>query len=440
MATILTLHNLLLAAGLGGLIGLERERVLHLTTALTKKKNGGRSFAGIRTFMLVSLLGLTGAGLAQSFGSSALFLIFGAFVLLLLAAYSFASFRQGEGSILTELDALLTFFVGVLVGSGETKIAVTLAVLVILISALRTPLHHFVETVQEHEFFSTLKFAAIAILILPLLPDVNYDAQIFQFLNLTNETLATGFAVFNPYKIWFLVVVVSAISFIGYFLTKFFGTKGLELSGAIGGIYSSTTTCLSLAEKSQTEKQAPNHFLAAFFFAYAAMLPRVLSELSLLNQEFFETVLRPLILLLLVIAAIGFWWHQAASRTVKPTHTVPAGNPFQLISAIKMALFVVIAILLAKLVLTYLDPHWIFVLAFVLGLTKMDPLVVMLAALVGTEIELATGLTALAIGITANGLQKTATLYFFGNRKLVQPWLAGISIIAVATFGIVKFF
>lgn len=66
---------------------------------------------------------------------------------------------------------------------------------------------------------TTLKFAAIAFVILPLLPSEKYSfASLFEAFGLS-QARALDFAFwttpfFNPYSIWFFVVVMSAISFI----------------------------------------------------------------------------------------------------------------------------------------------------------------------------------------------------------------------------------
>lgn len=428
MLTTLTIQNLLLATVLGGLIGLERERVIHL---LKTQAKSAHHFAGIRTFILIAIWGLVASSLVEIWGAWTVIAGLAALTTLLVSAHVHSWLRLGEGSILTELDALIVFCIGVLVGQDMPSIALSLTVIVALVSALRHPLHHFAETVQDAEFLSTLKFAAIAILILPLLPDRNFDAEIFGFLGL--GTGAHSFMILNPYKIWLMVVAISGISFAGYFLNKFFGNRGIEIGSFLGGLYSSTTTALTLAEKSKLKPKIIWSFLAALLFAYAAMVPRALLEIRAINSEFFTAAVQPIGLVFLSTLALGALFFHHAKKEAQFTHAVVAQNPFSVRSALLMAIFVVIVIVLAKIIIGYLDPRLLYVLAIVLGFAKMDPLVVTISAVAGIDAGMTESVSILALGMLANGLQKTLTLYFFGNRRLIMPWL--ICMLALGLIG-----
>ena len=51
-----------------------------------------------------------------------------------------------------------------------------------------------------------------------------------------------------------MVVFISGISFAGYILVKWFGEKGIEMTGIFGGLVSSTAVATSFAERSKKEK------------------------------------------------------------------------------------------------------------------------------------------------------------------------------------------
>lgn len=83
--------------------------------------------------------------------------------------------------------------------------------------------------ISKDELRTTLKFAAIAFVILPLLPDERFSvADILR--NISGGSLDPHFAIttfdfFNPYSIWFFVVIMSGVSYLGYILTKFVGSN-----------------------------------------------------------------------------------------------------------------------------------------------------------------------------------------------------------------------
>src|SRR5262249_59134792 len=92
--------------------------------------------------------------------------------------------------------------------------------------AAKEELHQFaLRTISRHEFGDTLKFLALIFVIYPLLPSGGYGP--FQF--------------FEPRKIWLFVILVSGVSYVGYFLTKFLKPgQGEMLTAVVGGLASTT--------------------------------------------------------------------------------------------------------------------------------------------------------------------------------------------------------
>jgi len=90
------------ALGLGMLIGLERERT----------RDQRQSFAGVRTFALVALLGAT-AVFTGIHSGLAWFpaVVFASIAGLIVAAYIMTA-RAGDLGMTTEVSVLLTFFIG----------------------------------------------------------------------------------------------------------------------------------------------------------------------------------------------------------------------------------------------------------------------------------------------------------------------------------------
>ena len=108
------------ALGLGMLIGLERERT----------RGEERTFAGVRTFSLVALLGATAVYAGER---SELTWIVGldflAVMELVVTAYKVTS-KNGSIGATTEFSLLITFFIGGLCAWGEVAVAGAVAVIV----------------------------------------------------------------------------------------------------------------------------------------------------------------------------------------------------------------------------------------------------------------------------------------------------------------------
>ncbi len=105
---------------------------------------------------------------------------------------------------------------------------------------------------------------------------------------------------FNPHSIWQFVVVMSGVSYVGYFLSKIYGShKGIIFSGAIGGMVSSTAVTSSMAEKSLHE---PAHFyptVIATVTACTIMLFRVVIIVTAFNPYLLGTILLPIVAMII---------------------------------------------------------------------------------------------------------------------------------------------
>ncbi|MEA3642563.1 MAG: MgtC/SapB family protein [Lamprobacter sp.] len=152
-----------LAALLGFLIGLERE--LRDETIPT---------VGIRDFVLFSLIGALSSYAALGLQASWLILAgFAGFLALLLSSY-WVQRDQGPG-ITTELAAVLTFFLGVIIMHGATLLAIALAILMLGVLFPKDAIKRFRSRVQIHEMRAVLLFLTITFVILPVLPRQSLD-------------------------------------------------------------------------------------------------------------------------------------------------------------------------------------------------------------------------------------------------------------------------
>ena len=113
------------------------------------------------------------------------------------------------------------------------------------ILAERDQLRSFVRNaISDREYIDTLSFLALIFIIYPLLPTGSYGP----------------FGFFEPRKIWLFVILVSGVSYVGYFLTKFTGSeRGALLTAIVGAIASTTayTTGISQAVADAPESAVP---------------------------------------------------------------------------------------------------------------------------------------------------------------------------------------
>lgn len=217
--------NFIVAIALGALIGTEREM-----PRTGVKLGGAAGFGGIRSYALLSLLGalctwmdiMMGTNLWKFSG----FIISGIFVMI---AYTYSSFSKDKMGVTSEYAALLTYLVGIIVMGGYTTIGVILSILILLILSSKDYLTKMRERFSREELGDSLKFAVIALVILPLLPDAKFSIvdMIHWFysgsLGWDHTILVAKF--FNPWGIWFFVVIMAGVEYAGFILSRIIGSK-----------------------------------------------------------------------------------------------------------------------------------------------------------------------------------------------------------------------
>ena len=121
---------------------------------------------------------------------------------------------------------------GVLATTGALQLAVACAVIVLALLYLKATLHAMVGKLTPEELKATVRFLVISLVILPVLPDEGYGP----------------YGVLNPRTTWLFVVLISAMSFVGYFAIRALGAAlGVLATGFFGGLVSSTATTISFA-------------------------------------------------------------------------------------------------------------------------------------------------------------------------------------------------
>ncbi|MEZ4087575.1 MAG: DUF4010 domain-containing protein [Candidatus Gracilibacteria bacterium] len=404
---------------IGGLVGVERER----------KKQASRKMAatGIRTSIFVSLLGAMSAYFSQQFGWNIFIVSLIGLLTFISISHWYLTIQYKRIGITTEVSSVLLFLYGALCTIGQVQLAVILGILTALLLSLRSYLHGAVKKLSDRELYDTIKFAIIAFIILPFLPDQSFDQQILSpFMGIPQSELHGSFQtidVLNPYRIWFLVVFVSGINFVGYILVKLFGEKlGIALSGLMGGLYSSTATSLTLANESKNSpRKSP--FIAGIVFACAISFIKSFLFIRTLNEELFTRVLIPLFLMFAYLAIAGLYYLFRSKKPAKKSNPVSTlSTPFSLKSALKLGSFIVAALLIAKISLSLAGVELYYVIATLSAFFAVDdPIVISTAASAGNLLDMEHAKNIILLVTYLNMVQKVFIIHFFGNRKLVKP-------------------
>ena len=409
---LIIIQRFLIALALGALIGLEREYARH--------KERGHKFAGIRTFPLITLFGALAAYLGEVI--SVWMLVGGMMLLgvLIIVAYFSVTDKKHSGAV-SEIAGFLAFFIGVLTYYGELSSAIILAIIIAVILYSRSVLHNFAERISEKELSGTLKFAVIAFIILPLLPNQDYGP----------------YGLFNPYLVWLMVVLVSGIGFVGYALMKWFGERGMVLSAILGGVVSSTATAISFAQRSRKEISICQTLALGVLLANGLMFIRVLIEVFAINRALFGQVFYPL-LILIILTMLFSWRLWKKSRKVESK--IRLGTPLALKPAIQFAVIFAFILAMVKLAHLYLSSPGVYVVSFLSGFADVDAIALSLSQLAKGELAESVAGTSILIAVLTNMAVKGGLAYWLGESEFKKAVVKYFTILLAAGIGLVFIF
>lgn len=387
------LLGITLAIGL--LIGLERG--WHM-----RDKGEGMRIAGLRTYGLIALLGGLWGILAQQAGILLLGFAFLALTSVLLIAYSKSLSKFEDYSITSMVASLITFTLGTLTVFGHSMLTSATAVVITLLLGFKPLLHSWMNKLEQHELEATLKFLLISVVMLPILPDQSFDP----------------WGVLNPYLIWWLVVLIAGISYLGYFAIRIVGNRhGPVLIGIFGGLVSSSALTLNLSRLSKAHPDMQNALTAGILTACATMFVRTLLLTSILNPALFQILIPSLSLMGIFTYLMAYvLWKNA--QEFQANEEVRLENPFQLAIAIKFGAFLVIILLLSKLLKTYFGDMGSYFIAAVSGIADVDPITLSMSQLSKQGFGLTVAARAIFIAVAVNSAVKSIVALVIGNRAL----------------------
>ena len=390
-----TLLNFASALAAGLLIGAERGWQ-------SRNDDDRQLVAGIRTFALSALLGGFALLLGERFGVVAWAVIFASFAALVIASYFGELQRTGDMGLTSEVAMLITFLLGSLAVAGHPPLAAAGAVAVALLLSLKRVLHGALQQLSEEELSGTLKLLFISLVLLPALPNQGYGP----------------WQAFNPYVIWWMVVLIAAIGFAAYIAIRLVGTRhGLLITALLGGIVSSTAMTVTLARLAEGRRL--NALLACGLLATSAlMFPRVLLEVGLVNPGLLPQLTWPLLGATLIYAG-GAWLHyRRADNEVADSADAPLKNPFELAPALRFAALLALILLLVEAAQAWFGDRGVYAVALLSGLADVDAITLSLARSAQGELGNEVAVRGIFLAALSNSLVKAFLVLLIGGRAL----------------------
>ncbi len=390
------LQSLIIALAIGFLIGMQR------TLAYPQESKG--NFAGTRTFALIALTGYL-SGWLQTLLPSIYLITGGGLILFLSITYTLKVIRTGHWGMTTHIAALVTWLLGLLVWTGKPTYAFFIGVVVIILLEVKPRLQALERHIGMTDIHAVTLLLAMTFVILPVLPDRMVDP----------------WHLFNPYKTWMMAVIIAAISFIGYVAIKVLGQKhGVFLTGAAGGLISSTAVSITLSQMFQKQWDLINNYAGGIAIACTFMYLRVLFEAFVIDPTL-AGHLAPAYLGATVTGLLfsGWLYRHAREEHIALTNDAITRNPLQLSEAIKFGLLFGIIYGAITLVQNRYGDLGVYLVSFFSGLTDVDAITLSLSQMTqeGKLTETA-AMYGVAIASATNSVVKLGIVFVLGGRKL----------------------
>jgi uncharacterized membrane protein (DUF4010 family) len=340
---------------MGLLIGIEREHSVGEEEPL---------FAGVRTFPIIGLIGYL-CGLLTQAGFTWVLPVALAGTCAIVVTFYAARVGGPHKGATTEFVGILAFILGALTALGFLIPAATFAVVTTLLLSFKALLHHFAEKIQKEELYAILKFGIVSVIVLPLLPNRTYGP----------------FNVLNPRLIWSMVVLISAVSMIGYLLMHWLGARqGVAVTGLVGGFASSTALTFDLAHRAREAGEGlAKCFALGIVIASTVMFPRQLLLSFVLDPRLAYALILPMALPVVAGAGAGvFLWKQ---KGAEQEAVLEVKNPMELGSAIKFGLFFAVVLFVSRVAYQYYGASGMDVAGALAGLADVDAFTISAAGL-----------------------------------------------------------
>lgn len=279
------LRQVVVAMVAGGLIGIEREKQ-------------GQKFAGLRTLTILAGIGppvVFYARVADTPWPVLLYLGLTAVIALYIGHVRF-KVQGSDVGFTTSVTVFLVGTLGVLVGYDHLVVAIAMALITTVLLAEKRQLHGYVDKLTYEELTDALKFGALVVVLYPILP-----------------TEPVGpFGAIDLREVLIFAVFVLLVEFAAYVsMRQFGGTRGLQVTGVLGGSANSLATAGVMARIPNRSPDALESAAAGLLLAAGSMMVRNVAIAAVVAFPIVAAVWRPVgVMLAIVLGAATYWWYR----------------------------------------------------------------------------------------------------------------------------------
>jgi uncharacterized membrane protein (DUF4010 family) len=400
------LTTLGIAFGLGLLVGLQRQRT-------------NNEMAGVRTFTLISMLGVMAGFLSREYENPFILPVLGLSVAAMLMMANFIKikkFDQADVGQTTEVAALLMFAIGAYLVMGSQLVGVFVGATMAILLYIKEKLHDFIERMSNKDLSAIMTLAGISLIILPILPDKTFGPL----------------DVINPKNIWLMVTLIVGISVVGYFIYKLVGKKmGIIFNGVLGGLISSTATTVSYARKTKEQKSISKMAVFVITTASAVSMIRVLIEIAVVVPEKLGSLFLPILAEIIIVSLLSVGVFYLVNKDSKDEEMPEPENPAQFKSAIIFGLLYGFILLLVAFTKKQFGENALYIVSIISGLTDVDAITLSLSQMMKSDrLQTDLGWRLILLATISNLVFKGVMAIVIGAKEIAK-WITIVFGIAV---------
>lgn len=403
--------RLLSSLAIGLLIGAERER--------RKGEGPSRSAAGIRTFAIASLIGAVTVAVGDAW-----LLAVAVIAVAALATAAYLHSPQDDPGLTTEAALIVTVLLGGL-SVHYPGVAAGTAVAVAVLLASRNRIHRFVSgALGEEELNDALVFAAVILVVLPLVPD--------RFIG--------PFKAINPHTIWIIVILMMSISAAGYIAVRLMGPKiGLPLAGLASGFVSSAATIGAMGSRAAQEPALLRTAVAGAVLSTVATIVELTIVLAATSRATLLALAVPLFASGITALLYGLLFTVKTFHSETPL-TIARGRAFSLKTAVIFAATIALMLFVSAALNVWMGERGVIVAATAGGFADTHSPAVSVASLVTAgSLAVNDAVFPVLAALTTNTITKIVLAITSGGRRFAVQVVPGLLLVIASAWAAALF-
>jgi uncharacterized membrane protein (DUF4010 family) len=239
----------------------------------------------------------------------------------------------------------------------------------------------------------------------------------------------------NPRVVGMLVLLIAALSYVGYFAVRMLGARlGLTLTALFGGLSSSTAVTVAYARRARTEPAHGVVLGAGIALAAATMVPRLAVELAAVNRSLL-VALAPTFAALLLVPLAAVLYLVARGRDHAPPAAVKLSNPLELRAAAGFGALLIVLFVAAEGLRRLLGDAGTYSVAAIAALLDVDAVTLAIAEDAASgALEPGTAQRAIALAALVNTAAKAVLAAALGGSAMLRSasLVLGLALVAGA--------